>query len=143
MTVMTQIEDRLAIRELQDRYADAVFRFDAPAYEATWTEDAHWEIAGRTADGVADIMALWKQFMADMEVVIMYATAGAIEVKGEVGTGRWYIIDINRTKDGRELLINSLYDDVYRKDKNGNWRFKSRKLQLIMVSKLERAELPA
>lgn len=141
MTYSGSIEDRLAIRELQDRYADAVFRNDVDAYAATWTEDAHWEIAGKKADRVAGIIALWKEFMLGMETVVMYATPGNIEISGDTGAGRWYIIDVNRTKDSRSLLINSLYDDIYSKDKEGNWRFKSRKLQILMASNLQPAEI--
>jgi hypothetical protein len=64
MSAAASIEDRLAIRELQDRYSDAVFRNDAAAYAAGWTEDAHWEIVG-------NIIQLWQRLMVDMDTVFL------------------------------------------------------------------------
>jgi ketosteroid isomerase-like protein len=142
MTSPISIEDRLAIRELQDRYAEAVFRYDAVAYAATWTADAHWEILDHKVDGIADILALWKKFMDDMDTVVMNVTGGTIDIQGDTGTGRWYILDVNRTKDRRELIISSAYDDVYQRDEKGQWRFKSRKLQLFLASRLQPVEIP-
>ncbi len=37
-------EDRLAIRELLEAYADAVNRCDAVGWGATWAEDAEWSL---------------------------------------------------------------------------------------------------
>ncbi len=39
-------EDRLALRDLLDTYADAVSRADGEAWAATWTEDAEWHLPG-------------------------------------------------------------------------------------------------
>jgi hypothetical protein len=41
------VEDRLAIRELLEAYADAVCCVDADAWGATWAEDSVWELPDR------------------------------------------------------------------------------------------------
>jgi hypothetical protein len=38
------LEDRIAIRELLETYADAVCHVDAEGWGATWAEDGTWEM---------------------------------------------------------------------------------------------------
>ena len=43
---MTNLEDELALRNLMARYVDAVNRYDADAWIATWAEDGVWNLLG-------------------------------------------------------------------------------------------------
>ena len=56
-------EDRLALRELLETYADAVTRCDAQAWGDTWAEDAQWSLPDYpeigTTQGRAAIVAMW------------------------------------------------------------------------------------
>lgn len=60
-------EDRLAIRELLEAYADAVCRSDAEDWGATWADDAEWSLPDYpeigTTKGKAAIVAMWTEAM--------------------------------------------------------------------------------
>ncbi|MDR2858692.1 MAG: nuclear transport factor 2 family protein, partial [Novosphingobium sp.] len=60
-------EDRLAIRELLETYADAVTRADAAAWGDTWAEDGEWSMPDYpefpTTTGRREIVALWVEAM--------------------------------------------------------------------------------
>lgn len=43
--------DLAAIRDLNDRYADAVQRADADSWGALWAEDACWTLMGSRVEG--------------------------------------------------------------------------------------------
>ena len=44
MTDLGQVADRLAIRELLDRYCDGVNQRDAERWGSSWAEESFWEI---------------------------------------------------------------------------------------------------
>ena len=50
-------EDRLAIRERIEAYADAVFRRDAEDWISNWAEDAVWRLPGVDVAGRDNIKA--------------------------------------------------------------------------------------
>jgi uncharacterized protein (TIGR02246 family) len=72
--------DRLALRELIDRYSDAVIRQDADAWAATWADDSTWVIRGNKITGRPAILATWRQAMAGFESVWFSAFPGRIAV---------------------------------------------------------------
>ena len=63
------LEDRIAIRELCETYADAVVRADAGDWGKVWSEDAHWDLMGNKVDGREAIVAFWKQAMSGLDGV--------------------------------------------------------------------------
>lgn len=64
MARASPVEERLALRELIERYADAVNRVDAQSWGDTWADDGAWslpdlpEIKGRDS-----IVAAWSSAM--------------------------------------------------------------------------------
>ena len=79
-------EDRLAIRELLDIYADAVTRCDANDWGATWAEDAQWSMPDYpefgTTKGKAAIVAMWVEAMKIYPGLMFEAWPGSIEING-------------------------------------------------------------
>ena len=127
------IEDRMAIRELLDSYADAVIRNDADDWGATWAEDAVWsmpdypqfpETRGREA-----IVAMWKSAMAQYPGVIFTAGPGSIVVEGQRATVRSYTSEVY-DQDGMAKRDRGRYDDVCVK-RDGRWLFQSRSFKNI------------
>lgn len=121
-------EDRLAIRELIDAYADAVNENDAVAWGAMWAADAVWslpdypeigEIRGRDA-----IVAAWVAAMAHYPGIIFVASAGAIAVDGDHATARSYTSEVY-DRDGATRRDRGRYDDRLVRTADG-WRFASR-----------------
>jgi uncharacterized protein (TIGR02246 family) len=121
-------EDRLAIRELLETYADAVCVVDADAWASTWAEDGVWELPdypeiGKIV-GKSNILAAWKAAMAQYPGVIFIATPGSIEVRGEEAVVRSYTSEVY-DRDGATKRDRGRYDDVVVK-RGGRWLFKSR-----------------
>src|SRR5258708_38789588 len=97
------VEDRLAIRELLESYADAVCTADPIAWGNTWAEDGVWELPdypeiGKIA-GKGNIVTAWKAAMSQYPGIIFIATPGSIEIKGDEARMRSYTSEVY-DKDG-------------------------------------------
>jgi ketosteroid isomerase-like protein len=133
MSFTGPVEDRLAIRELLDAYADAVCTVDADAWGATWVEDSEWDLpeipeVGKIT-GHANIVAAWKAAMAQFPGMIFTATPGSIRVEGERAWVRSYTSEVY-DKDGVTQRERGRYDDVLVK-RSGRWLFKKRTFRNI------------
>jgi uncharacterized protein (TIGR02246 family) len=126
-------EDRLAIRELLEAYADAVCRVDADAWGATWAEDSVWELPDYpeigTIRGRANIVAAWTAAMAHYPGIIFIATPGSIEVRGDEALLRSYTSEVYDS-GGVTRRDRGRYEDVVVKQ-DGRWLFKSRSFRNI------------
>jgi ketosteroid isomerase-like protein len=126
-------EDRLAIRELLEAYADAVCRVDADAWGATWAEDSVWELPDYpeigTIRGRANIVAAWTAAMAHYPGIIFIATPGSIEVRGGEALLRSYTSEVYDS-GGVTRRDRGRYEDVVVKQ-DGRWLFKSRSFRNI------------
>jgi len=133
MSFTGPFEDRLAIRELLDRYADAVTRCDAEAFAATWTEDAVWAMPDYpefpTQQGRDQIVGLWVEAMKVYPGILFEAWPGAIEVEGDTAKVRCYTAE---TYDQGEITVRDrgVYDDICVRHQ-GQWLFQSRTFKNI------------
>lgn len=123
------VEDRLAIRELHDRYADAVVRVDAGAWGDCWAEDAVWEFMGLTIEGRAAIVDLWTGAMAGFDAVSFVAVPGAIAIDGDRAKGRCQTHEILVEK-GQSRVAGGLYEDEFVK-RDGRWFYARRNFRVI------------
>ena len=126
------VADRLAIRELVDRYNDAVMRMDPDAWIGTWCEDPTWVLPG-IADGLQGkdtILAAWKGAMDQFEFVGFFASAGPIAVDGDRATGTWYQQELLDQKDGSQRQVIGRYSDDYIFE-DGQWRFQKRVYEVL------------
>ncbi len=126
------LEDRELIRELLERYCDAVNQRDAAAWGATWAENADWElphlevnISGRDA-----IVDAWKEAMEMFPFVNMMAQAGSIEVDGDRAVMRSYTAEVAVLQDGKEIRPRGEYQDICVKQ-NGEWLFAQRRFSVL------------
>jgi uncharacterized protein (TIGR02246 family) len=117
--------DYCEIRALVERYADAVNRRDADAYEDTWAPDGVWEIRGNRYEGREAIMAYWKPLMAGIPWVLQTINNGTVDAVGDTATCRWFHTDFSALADGtKRMAIGLYYDTCARAD--GQWRFSHR-----------------
>jgi uncharacterized protein (TIGR02246 family) len=127
------IEDRLAIRELLETYADAVTRLDAEAWAATWAEDAEWSLPDYpefgTTHGRAAIKAMWVGAMEHFPGIMFEAWPGSIEVSGDTAKVLSYTAEVY-DQDGMTVRDRGRYEDVCVKV-DGTWLFKSRSFRNI------------
>ena len=133
MAFRGSVEDRLAIRELIEDYADAVNRLDAPDWASSWTDDAQWFIRDDAPQGREAIAALWHQKVAPIAAVRFTASLGAIDVEGEVATARVWVVEDLELAAGRRRLIHGRYDDELVRQE-GRWRFRRRRYTFLRES---------
>ena len=120
------IEDRLAIRELMDIYADAVNQRDAELWGSTWAEGSSWKLpvipGMENVAGKENIVAAWNAGMAMFPFIFMSISVGDIQVDGDTGTARAYTTEVGTTLDGTEIRPRGQYDDKLIKV-DGEWLF--------------------
>jgi len=130
MAFIGALEDRVAIRELLEAYADAVCVVDADAWGATWAEDGVWELPdypeiGKIT-GKANIVAAWTVAMAHYPGVIFVSTPGSIVVTGDQAVVRSYTSEVfDDQVSGKTTRDRGRYDDLVVR-RNGQWLFKTR-----------------
>lgn len=126
-------EDRLAIRDLLDAYADAVTRCDVNNWGATWAEDAEWSLPDYpeigTTRGREAIIAMWVEAMKQYPGIMFVAWPGSIEIEGERATVRSYSSEVY-DQDGVTKRDRGVYDDECVKV-DGRWLFKRRTFRNI------------
>lgn len=122
------VEDRMAIRELLDAYADAVTMRDAEAWGACWAEDAVWSLPdypeiGETK-GRKAIVAMWVEAMKAYPGIMFEAWPGSIAVSGDRAEVRSWTSEVY-DQNGAVKRDRGRYDDVCVKIA-GRWLFERR-----------------
>jgi len=121
-------EDRLAIRDLLDAYADAVTQRDAAAWGATWVEDSEWLLLDfpeiGTLKGRDAIVATWTVAMKGFPGLVFQAWPGSIEIQGDRAAMRSYTSEVY-DQDGVTKRDRGVYDDVCVRV-GGRWLFERR-----------------
>lgn len=116
------IEDRLAIRDLYDSYADAANRGDRADWLAPWSDDAVWlshyfDIKGRDA-----IAAKFDEITADVRQIIFMTQICSIEVSGDGAKCRAVCSERLLKEAGGEYQLTGLYEDELKR-RNDQWLF--------------------
>jgi len=126
-------EDRLALRELLETYADAVTRCDAQAWGATWAPDAQWSLPDYpeigTTQGRDAIVAMWVEAMKHYPGIMFEAWPASIAVDGDTATMRSYTSEVYDWADGVHRDRGQYEDECVRID--GCWHFSRRTFRNI------------
>ena len=126
-------EDRLAIRELLEAYADAVCRCDAEDWGATWAEDAEWSLPDYpeigTTKGKPAIVAMWTEAMKGYPGIRFQSWPGSIEVQGNRATMRSYTAEVYDQNGVTMRDMGEYADECVKVD--GEWLFDSRSFRNV------------
>lgn len=123
-------DDYVALRQLAERYIDAVNRFDADAWAATWAPDGVWDL-GTPVTGREQIRERWLVAMNHIPNVFMHVLSGVVDsVEGDTASGRWYLNEYLNLPDGSRSMNALCYVDRYRRI-DGEWLFQSRRLEAL------------
>lgn len=127
-------EDRLAIRELLERYAEGVNQRDPDVWGSTWAEDSVWNLpvipGMEEVKGRKNIVDGWLSAMESFPFIHMMAYLGTMRFEGDRCYMRSYTSEVAQTADGQLLRPVGQYDDVVVKH-NGQWLFEKRKFQSL------------
>ena len=122
--------EELRLRDLVDRYADAVSRQDHAAVAELFTVDGVWDVRGHGEPGGRAEIAAFLGGLLEHWVTIVHALAsGRVHLDPadpDRATGRWYITEFGQRADGTEVFFAGVYHDEYVRDA-GVWRFARRR----------------
>ncbi|WP_379545282.1 nuclear transport factor 2 family protein [Qipengyuania sp. DSG2-2] len=124
------LEDRIAIRELNDTYGDGVVRIDADTWGSVWADDAHWNLMGHETNGKEAIVGFWTQAMSGLESVSFTGAMASCEIDGDTATSRVQTQEILNPKDGDTRVVGGLYEDKLER-RGGQWLFTSRIFKIV------------
>lgn len=128
---MTEIEDKLAIRDLMARYSFAHNFGDIEGYVECFTEDGVIESPIGTVKGSAAIRQYITAREAEVcESPLRYMVTNIItNVQGDRATGKCYLLILQVLREGVKLVTTGVYKDEFCKI-DGTWRISHRKLEL-------------
>lgn len=121
----------LEIRELVARYADAVNRRDAEAWDATWTKEGEWVVFGTPFQGEKRLET-WRTLMGGLRFVVQLVHSGVIELQGDEAIARWYLTEQGMSVGDEPMLSLGVYHDRCRRTGEG-WRFVSRRFDPLYI----------
>lgn len=131
MNTSNRIAAETAIRELAERYCDAVNRRDGDAWGATWSTHAAWTLGETTTVGRDAIVERWLTLMARVPLVVQELSFGMVDGPTHDGAtaGRWYITEFTQRPQGAARVC-GLYRDRYVIEE-GSWRFAARDFEIL------------
>jgi ketosteroid isomerase-like protein len=127
MRDLQSIADRVEIEALRGEFTDAVMMHDYDRLASLFTPDGAVRIPYINAEAVGreEIRAgvEWAQSMWDYFVQTTHP--GTIRLEGDTASGRAYMSEFGRLRDGSPHLNYAIYHDRYRRTTDG-WKFAER-----------------
>ncbi|MFI6493462.1 nuclear transport factor 2 family protein [Streptomyces sp. NPDC050564] len=127
MSDLETTADRIEIETLRGEFTDAVMMRDYDRLASLFANDGVWRIPEADAEftGPQEIRAGIERLQNAWEYFVQTAHPGAIQLEGDTASGRAYIQELGRMRDGRSGLNYSLCRDRYRRTQDG-WKFAER-----------------
>ena len=123
-----EVSDRLAVKDLINRYSDAVSRRDFGYVATLFADDAEWRCGppfNLHFEGTAIASSLLAA-VAAYDMIVQTSAASVIELDGDRAKARTMLFEMGReTADGPGFVQYGVYDDVIERFGN-EWKFVSR-----------------
>jgi ketosteroid isomerase-like protein len=121
------IADRVEIEALRGEFSDAVMMNDHDRLASLFTPDGVVRIplGNIEAAGREQIRALGQRRQAIAEYFLQTTHPGTIQLDGDSATGRAYLSEVARLRDGSSGLNYFVYHDRYQRTPDG-WKFAER-----------------
>jgi ketosteroid isomerase-like protein len=129
-----EFADRVEIEALRGEFTDAGMMHDYDRFAALFTEDGAWripevpvEFVGRRdiRSGIERSQELWDYFVQTVH-------PGTILLRGDMATGRAWVCEFGRMRDGSSHLNYGVYHDSYQRTADG-WKFAGREYEVRYV----------
>jgi len=121
------IADRVEIEALRGEFTDAVMQRDYDRLASLFTPDGALRMPNIPADlaGQEQIRA-WGRRVPDLvDFLVQNTHPGSIQLDGDTASGRAYMHEVGRARDGRSELNYAIYHDRYLRTSDG-WKFTER-----------------
>ena len=127
MSDLQAIADRCEIEALRGEFTDAVMMRDYDRVASLFTPDAAWRMPNIPVEltGQEEIRAFGERVPGFVDYLVQTTHPGAIRLDGDTASGRAYIQELIRLRDGSSELNYAIYHDRYRRTTDG-WRFAER-----------------
>ena len=127
MSDLQAIADRVEIEALRGEFSDAVMMNDHDRLASLFTRDGVVRIpeGDIEADGREEIRALGERRQALTDYFVQTTHPGTIQLDGDIATGRVYLSELARGRDGSSHLNYFVYHDRYQRTPDG-WKFAER-----------------
>src|SRR5215469_3948679 len=127
MSDFQAIADRVEIEALRGEFADAAMMRDRARMASLFTQDGALRMPNIPAEmvGREEIRAVGERLQSQWEFFVQTTHPGTIQLDGDTATGRVYIQELARTRDGRQGLNYAIYHDRYQRTSEG-WKFTER-----------------
>jgi L-lactate utilization protein LutC len=127
MSDIQAIVDRVEIEALRGEFTDAAMMRVRPRLAALFTPDGALRMPNIPAElvGREEIRAGGERLQDQWDFFVQTTHPGTIQLDGDTATGRAYIHELARTRDGRQGLNYAVYHDRYQRTGDG-WKFTER-----------------
>ena len=127
MSDLRAIADRVEIEALRGEFTDAVMMGDYDRVASLFTQDGAVRIPDINAEAVSreEIRAGIERLQGLWDYFVQTTHPGTIQLDGDTASGRAYIAEHGRFRDGRSELNYAIYHDRYRRTGDG-WKFTER-----------------
>ena len=124
---LQRLADRIEIDALHREFTDAVMMNDHDRLASLFTDDGAVRIpdAGIEAIGREGLVSLGTRREAGMELFVQNTHPGVVRLDGDTATGRAYICELIRSRDGQSHVNYAIYHDTFARTADG-WRFRER-----------------
>jgi ketosteroid isomerase-like protein len=127
MSDFQAIADRVEIEALRGEFTDAVMMRDYDRVASLFTPDGALRMPNIPVElaGQDDIRA-WGERVPDLvDFLVQNTHPGTIALDGDTASGRAYMSELGRARDGRSMLNYAIYHDRYQSTPDG-WKFTER-----------------
>ena len=121
------IADRVEIEALRAEFTDSAMMRDRARMASLFTADGALRMPDIPAEliGREEIQAGGERLQAQHEFFVQNTHPGTIKLDGDTATGRAYMQELGRARDGRQGLNYAIYHDRYQRTPDG-WKFTER-----------------
>jgi ketosteroid isomerase-like protein len=113
MSDLQAIADRVEIEALRGEFTDAVMMHDYDRLASLFTQDGTVRLPHAYAGAVGreDMRAGGEQLQALLDYMVQTTHPGTIVLDGDTASGRAYMSELTRFRDGRSELNHGIYHD--------------------------------
>lgn len=120
------------IRQLQARYADALWRKDPDSFAALFTRDGEWKVAGLLMRGREEIRSTFAAFMKHTGRTLMTFRTPIVEVVDGELRARTYVTEQNKFANGEHADTIGIYYETFAEE-DGRLRFRFRHWNMYYI----------